>query len=409
MENSDLSMDQNQKLTLASTSVGFALENMDYNVVSFVMTSMMASIGFSAAAGGLIQSVTNIGMLFGGLFFGLLADRFGRVKIFTYTIFLFAVCTGAMYFANSLPVIYILRFFGGCAEGGEAGAGVTLIAENFPHRRIGKLISITAIGGQIGSIITALAATFILTNPKNWHYLFLVGLIPAFLAFVIRKNMHESKQFKQISHKKNYQNQVSLKELFKDPKISWQTVGLSLMVLIQVAGYYGLMNWLPTIMQKQLHLNVSKSSSWMIVTTIGMCLGMWAFGYIMDHYSPRVSYGIFLICSALAVYLIAIAFNVWTLLLACTVVGFFTNGMYSGYGAIISRLYPMSIRATANNFIMNVGKAVGGFSPAIIGLLTTMGFSWFKVMMMLSVLYVISFGIMFTIPNLRKLARKIMA
>ena len=401
--NQSTKMSENQKLTLASTSTGFALENMDYNVVSFTMSSMMASIGFSAAAGGLIPSVTNVGMLFGGLFFGLLADRFGRVKIFTYTIFLFALATGAMYFANSLPLIYILRFVGGFAEGGEAGAGVALVAENFPHRRIGRLISITMIGGQIGSIITAALAALILQNPQDWHYLFLVGLLPAFLAFFIRRNMHENPNFEKRIHSKSYDQKVSIKQLFSSPKLTWQTLGLSLMVLIQVAGYYGIMNWLPTIMQKHLGISISKSSSWMIITTIGMCLGMWAFGYMMDHFSPRWSYGVFLICSAFAVYLITVAFNTWTLLIACTIVGFFTNGMYSGYGAIISRLYPMNIRATANNFIMNVGKAIGGFSPAMIGILMN-HYNLVMVMIILSLMYVMSFVIMFTIPNLRKLA-----
>ena len=394
------SITTNQKLTLASTTAGIALENIDYNIVSFTMSSMIATLGISAAAGGLIPSVTNVGMLFGGVLFGLLADRFGRVRIFSYTIFLFALATGLMYFANNIALIYVLRFFGGFAEGGEYGAGIALITENFPSSKIGLLTSYTSIGGQIGAIITAGLAAIIIPE-FGWHALFLVGLAPAAFAFFVRRHLKESPQFERRLHS-HHAPKVSIKQLFATPQLSWQTVALILMVVVQVAGYYGLMNWLPSIMQKHLGISVSKSSLWMIVTIIGMSLGMWVFGLMMDHFSPRLSYSIFLIAAAVAVYLITIAFNAWTLLFACTVVGFFTNGMYSGYGAVVSRLYPMRIQATANNLIMNVGKAIGGFSPAVIGLLMD-HYSLVVVIMMLSGMYLFSFLVMLSVPNFRRL------
>ncbi len=56
------------------------------------------------------------------------------------------------------------------------------------------------------------------------------------------------------------------------------------MVVVQTGGYYGLMNWLPTIVQKQLGITVQGSSSiWMISTIVGMCIGMLIFGNILDH------------------------------------------------------------------------------------------------------------------------------
>ena len=55
------------------------------------------------------------------------------------------------------------------------------------------------------------------------------------------------------------------------------------------------------------------------------------------------------------------------MLIGGAIVGFFVNGMFAGYGAMITRLYPHQIRSTANNVILNVGRAVGGFSSVIIG------------------------------------------
>ena len=83
------------------------------------------------------------------------------------------------------------------------------------------------------------------------------------------------------------------------------------------------------------------------------------------------------------------------------IAGFFVNGMFAGYGAMITRLYPHHIRSTANNVILNVGRAVGGFSSVIIGMILDAS-SNAIVMLFLSILYVISFLIMLSIGNLKQ-------
>lgn len=89
-----------------------------------------------------------------------------------------------------------------------------------------------------------------------------------------------------------------------------------------------------------------------------------------------------------------------TLLLAGALVGFFSNGMFGGYGAVISNLYPPEIRATANNVIINVGRAVGKFSPVVIGMLMENRSMTF-IMVGLSEMYMISLLVMFTVPGLK--------
>ncbi len=88
------------------------------------------------------------------------------------------------------------------------------------------------------------------------------------------------------------------------------------------------------------------------------------------------------------------------LLFVGAIVGYFSNGMFAGYGAIVSRLYPSEVRATANNVIMNVGRCIGGFSSVIIGWLLD-HYSVMTVMLFISTLYIISLIIMLTINNLK--------
>ncbi len=121
-----------QSKVVASTTAGFGLENMDVMFLSFALSSIIADLHLSGTQAGLIATITNIGMLLGGVFFGVLADRVGRVKTFTYTIFIFAFATAALFWANSLPLIYLCRFLAGIGAGGEYGIGMTVLAESFP-------------------------------------------------------------------------------------------------------------------------------------------------------------------------------------------------------------------------------------------------------------------------------------
>ncbi|CAM3274003.1 MFS transporter [Lactococcus laudensis] len=386
-----------QRKVLISAAAGIGLENMDIMFLSFSMASIIATFGISGTQAGWIGTITNFGMLLGGIIFGMLADKIGRVKVFSYTVIIFSVASALMFFASNIYLVYLFRFIAGVGAGGEYGACMSLVSESTPKEKLGKATSIVAIGGQIGAILAAVLASLIIPA-FGWKMLYVIGLFPVLMVLWIRKDIKEPESFQATDRA----DRGHLGLLFKDGKTSWQTIGLSLMVMVQIAGYFGLMNWLPKIMQDQLNLNVTGSSLWMVSTILGMSVGMMTFGTIMDKLGSRFSYTIFLICSAASVYLLILANSKMTLIAAAVVVGYFINGMYAGYGAIISSLYPTEIRATANNFIMNIGRAVGGFSSVIIGFLLDK-YSLMIVVVFLSFIYIFSLVIMLTIPGISKL------
>ncbi|MHA6544154.1 MFS transporter [Lactobacillus delbrueckii] len=399
------SMSTKQKWVLASMSSGFLLENMDVMFLSFSLSEIIAQMHISSAAGGWIGTFTNLGMFFGGALFGLLGDRIGRVKTFSYTIFLFAIATGLTYFAHNITALYALRFLAGIGAGGEYGVGIALIAENFQANQIGRASSVAAVGGQVGSIVAALLAAWIIPA-YGWNTLFLFGVVPVVLTYFVRRHVKESDEFL-AAHKKAEETseKISFGRLFETPRLALQTLGLMLMTIVQIAGYFGLMNWLPSIVQKKQGLSVSGSSYWMIATIIGMSIGMMVFGTIMDKIGPRWAFGIFLLGSAVVVFAIVNVTSYWAMLLAGALTGFFSNGMFGGYGAVISQLYPTEIRSTANNLIMNTGRAIGGFSSVIIGALMD-HYNLYVVMGFLSALYIISFLVMISLPGLREIQAK---
>jgi len=385
-----------QKKTVVASTTGLALEGMDVMFISFAMSMIVSDFNIDLAAGGLISTVTNWGMLVGGILFGILADKIGRVKVFTYTIFLFAIGTALTAAATNIQAVYIFRFIAGLGAGGEYGIGMALVTEAWPRKWRGRVSSYVSVGGQIGVILAAVISAIVLPT-LGWRPLFLIGILPVILAFAIRWNMKESPGWleskKRMEEHPEQRKQNPLFQLVATPGRLFTTLGVTIMAIVQIAGYNGLMVWLPSMLQKEHGLSVSGSALWTISTIVGMAIGMLVFGVIMDKIGTKVSFGAFLICSAVAVFLYAYASSSAALLIGGAIVGFFANGMYAGYGALIGNLYPSLMRSTATNTIFNLGRAIGGFSPVLIGYILE-HYNMTMAMTYLSGLYILSFIVM---------------
>lgn len=390
-------MDYRKKTVVASVA-GLTLEGMDIMFISFAMTMIIAEFNIDLATGGLISSITNIGMLLGGIVFGVLADKYGRVKVITYTIILFAIGTALTGVATSIEQVYVYRFIAGLGAGGEYGIGMALVAEAWPKNKQGRASSYVSVGAQYGVILAALLSAIILPT-LGWRALFFVGLLPVIFAFIVRKNIDESPEWLAAQKQQNNkQENGKLAQLFASPRITMTTLSLILMATVQIAGYNGLMIWLPSMLQKSQGLSVSSSALWTISTAVGMIIGMLTFGRFMDRFGAKRTFGIFLVASACAVFLYSFATGAVAILIGGAVVGFFSNGMFAGYGALISSFYPVQIRSTATNTIFNFGRAIGGFSPIFVGYILQ-SYDMTVVMIYLAALYCISFIVMLTLKS----------
>lgn len=393
-------LNKSQRNALVSAIVASGTDDLNVMFLAFSMSTIISQLGISGAQAGWIATITNFGMLFGGIVFGILADRYSKFKVFKWTILVFSLATGLIFFTNNVYYLYVMRFLAGVGVGGEYGVAISIMAGLVPREKMGRISSLNGIVGQIGSITSAVLAGLI-APMFGWRGLFLFGLLPILIVLWVNFTVKEEElNIETYSEDDLTGKQGSIKDLFKDRKTAYQSFVLMIMTTVQIAGYFGMMNWLPTMMQQSIGVSLSGSTTWMISTIIGMCIGMFVFGQILDRVGPRLAYGTFLISSAVAVYLFTFANSAATMLIGGAIVGFFVNGMFAGYGAVITRLYPYQISAIANNTILNVGRAVGGFSSVIIGhLLDISGVP--LVMLFLAGLYIISFGFMITLPQLK--------
>lgn len=399
-------LNKSQRNALIAAIIASGTDDLNVMFLSFSMSSIISQLGITSVAAGWIATITNLGMLAGGLLFGVLADRWDKMKVFYLTIITFSIATALIFFTPNIQYLYLLRFIAGIGVGGEYGVAISIMAGLVPAKQLGRISSLNGIVGQIGSIAAALLAGLIVPT-LGWRGLFLFGILPILVVIWAKLTINEDElginadEVVEDHIEVAPAEKASIKDLFKTPGQTYQTLILMVMTTVQIAGYFGMMNWLPTIMQEQVGVSVSGSSSWMVTTILGMCLGMLTFGQILDRLGPRLSYGVYLIASAVSVYLFTFANSALTILIGGAIVGFFVNGMFAGYGAMISRLYPFKINAIANNTILNVGRAVGGFSSVIIGMiLDASGVG--MVMLFLAGLYMVSFVAMMSLPQLKQ-------
>lgn len=395
-----MKLSKNDKNALISAIVASGTDDLNVMFLAFSMSTIIAQLGITPTEGGWIGTITNLGMLLGGLIFGVLADRYNKYKVFRWTIIIFSIATALIFFTPNVYYLYFMRFIAGVGVGGEYGVAIAIMAGLVPKEKMGRISSLNGIVGQIGSITSALLAGM-LSPIFGWRGLFLCGIAPIAIVIWSYFNIDADKVSDFDAHETKDIVKGKISELFETHQLTKQTIAFMVMTTVQIAGYFGMMNWLPSIMQKQANVSVSGSSTWMIATILGMCLGMVTFGHLLDKIGPRKIYALYLIASSIAVYLFSFANNAISIIVGGAIVGFFVNGMFAGYGAMITRLYPHRIRTVANNVILNVGRAVGGFSSVVIGFILQHS-NVTVVMLFLASLYLISLLAMLSVKNLKQ-------
>ena len=384
---------------LAGSTVGYAMDGFDLLILGFMLSAISAELHFTPAQAGSLVTWTLIGAVAGGLIFGALSDHFGRIRVLTWTIVLFAVATGLCAFATGYWDLLIYRTVAGIGLGGEFGIGMALAAEAWPAKHRAKATSYVALGWQLG-VLGAALLTPLLLPAIGWRGMFLVGVIPAFVAWFIRNKLHEPELFVKTTTKRKSIGEA-FKLLIKDKATAKVSLGVVVLCSVQNFGYYGIMIWMPNFLSKQLGFNLTKSSMWTAVTILGMMSGIWIFGQLADRIGRKPSFLLFQAGAIIMVLVYSSLSDPATMLWAGALLGMFVNGMMGGYGAVMSEAYPTEARATAQNVLFNIGRGVGGFGPVVVGLLAT-AYSFQIAIALLALIYLLDMiATLFLIPELK--------
>lgn len=382
------------KKALFGSAIGYAMDGFDLLILGFMLGAIRNELGLSGPQAGSLFTFTLLGAVTGGIVFGIMSDYFGRVRVLSWTILLFAVFTGLCAFSRGYYDLLTYRTIAGLGLGGEFGIGMALAAEAWPASQRARVSSYVGLGWQSGVLVAAFVTPFLLPH-IGWRGMFLVGVVPAVVAFVVRRTIGEPEIFVQRHIRQGFP--IGL--LFKDAATVKVTIGMFILCAVQNFGYYGVMIWLPSYLKSQFHFPLLQSAIWTAVTIIGMALGIWLFGVAADRFGRRPVFMVWQIGAAIMVIVFSQLISPYVLLVGGAVMGFFINGMLGGLGALMSELYPTAARATAQNVLFNLGRGVGGFGPFVVPILAAQ-YSFPIAIALLAVIYVIELvATIFLIPE----------
>ena len=352
---------------LAASMLGYAMDGFDLLILGFMLPAIAADLHLTPAQAGSLVTWTLAGAVAGGVVFGMLSDYFGRVRMLTWTILLFAVFTGLCALARGYGDLLVYRTIAGIGLGGEFGIGMALVAEAWPARQRARVSSYVGLGWQLGVLAAALL-TPLLLPVIGWRGMFAVGLLPAVVSFFVRRRVAEPTLFTE-RRAASSTRKLPLKRLFNDARTARASIGVIVLCSVQNFGYYGLMIWLPSYLSKTFGYSLTKSGIWTAVTVLGMALGIWLFGMAADRFGRKPAFLVYQIGAVAMVFVYSGLTTPSALLIGGAAMGVFVNGMIGGYGALISEIYPTEARATAQNVLFNIGRAVGGLGPVVVGAL----------------------------------------
>src|SRR5664279_86288 len=325
------------KKALIGSTVGYAMDGFDLLILGFMLPAIAAELHLTRTESGSLVTWTLVGAVAGGVIFGMLSDYYGRVRVLTWTILLFAVFTGACAFAQGYLDLLVYRTIAGLGLGGEFGIGMALAAEAWPASKRARVSSYVGLGWQ-GGVLLAAIVTPILLPIIGWRGMFAVGILPAIAAFAVRYAIGEPPIFLEHAAKARKGNPIAL--LVKDWATTKLSIGMFVLCSVQNFGYYGVMIWLPSYLSNRFGFTLTRSAVWTSVTILGMAFGIWLFGQLADRFGRRPIFFLYQAGAAISVVGYSQLTDPTYLLIGGAIMGLFVNGMLGGYGALMSELYP---------------------------------------------------------------------
>jgi len=365
-------LSRQEKRALGTAFAGWSMDAFDFMMYTFLISTLMAAWKMSAGQAGLLVTSALLMSAVGGWGAGVLADKWGRVRVLQITIAWFAFFTFLSGFTNSFEQLLITRSLQGLGFGGEWAVGSIMIGEIIRSQHRGKAVGTVQSGWAVGWGVAAVLSTVFFTRlPEDlaWRAMFWVGVLPALLIFYVRKRVAEP-EVSTATRARVKEEGGSFLEIFS-PAVLRTTVLASLMTTGMQGGYYAVTTWLPRFLKAERGLSIIGTGSYLFVIIVGSFVGYLVSAYLSDQIGRRNTFFVFALGSAcIAAFYTFMPISNAAMLVLGFPLGFFVSGNFSGVGAFLTELYPSRMRGSGQGFTYNFGRAVGALFPTLVGFMS---------------------------------------
>lgn len=374
-----------QWLVLLVAWLGWVFDIMDTALFNFAKGPMLAELFHNAAElkqrqpfiEGYLLTVLLVGWSVGGLFFGVLADKWGRARTMTVTVLIYCVFTGLTAFCRSWEQVVAIRFITALGIGGEWAAGTALLAETFPDKARAPGAAMIQSAAAIGPWFAAIANLAI--PAANWRWLFLLGVFPAIITLVIRFGIREPERWKAAEAKDRGNPFSPLAKLFSNSIWRRHAVVALVLGVVGIAAAGNISFWLPNLVKAAsdgLPADVVKdrTSYVTLVMHVGTLLGVFVVPWLCERIGRRPTLLIFFLASPVSVVAATLLSHTYgVLMLMAPVMSFFTIGLSAAFVLYFPELFPTALRATGIGFAYNTGRIFAAGIPLLTGYFISSG------------------------------------
>ena len=228
---------------LTAAAFGWMLDSFDVMLYALVLSALIAELGIAKPTAGLLGSLTLVASAFGGLIFGLVADRHGRRRALMASILIYSVFTAACGLASGVVMLAVFRICLGLGMGGEWASGVALVSETWPAAHRGKALGLVQSAWAVG--YAAAAAVSALVMPRwGWRAVFFVGVVPAFFTLWVQRRVKDPEIWRDRRLRRDERG-AGLRLIFGRGRLRL-TVLVTAMNALTLFAWWGLNLWIPS-------------------------------------------------------------------------------------------------------------------------------------------------------------------
>jgi len=336
-----------------------------------------------------------VGWALGGVVFGVLGDRVGRVKTMMMTILFYTVFTGLSLLSTSVWDFNVYRFLCGLGVGGQFAVGVALVAEVVPARARPYALGMVQACSAVGNMVAALAGIVLGQMETSgaighsWRYLFLAGAVPAPLALIVFKKLKEPDQWLKARAEKKKMG--SFHELLSEPRWRRNAIVGLLLAFSGVVGLWGIGFFSYDLFRPVLENTfraqgltgaalAGKTATWIGWTSMfqnfGAFFGIYAFTWLTERTGRKPAFAVsFLAAMGMTAYTFWSLRQISDIFWMIPLMGFAQLSLFGGYAIYLPELFPTRLRSTGTSFCYNCGRLIAAAGPLSLGLLTSRVFS----------------------------------